>query len=203
MRQIVIGGVGGQGIVSLGHVILQAAIKMGYNVRGVETHGLAQRGGSVVFHVRIGDFRGALVPHNGADILVSLEVAETLRYLPYLKPKGTIIMSTRVIEPDILLKIDKKYPKLEQIYQSLKKKAKNIIAVPTEAIARKIGNPRAENLIALGTLVGYDSFLDEDVVKNVISQRWPRFKEENLEAFNEGLTYGKNPQLAGDLIPIP
>ncbi len=191
---ILLAGVGGQGIVSLGHVILQSAMKAGLGAKGAETHGLSQRGGSVVFHARVGDFLGPLIAKGQADALLSLEVAETIRYLDFLRKDGIAIMSTRTISPNILIQIGKKYPQLEEIYQEVSAKASNVYVVPTEPMALKIGAPKAENLILLGVLLKVRPFVDYEIVEEVIAQRWPRAKEANLQALKAGYEYPDDSQ---------
>ncbi len=186
---ILLAGVGGQGIVSLGHVILQSAMKVGMGAKGAETHGLSQRGGSVVFHARIGDFLGPLIAKGQADVLMSLEVAETVRYIDFLSSNGTVIMSTRTISPSILIQIGKKYPQLEEIYQEVSSKARNVYVVPTEPMALTLGAPKAENLILLGVLMKVQPFVEYEVVEEVIANRWPRAKEVNLQALKAGYEY--------------
>ncbi len=189
IQNILLAGVGGQGIVSLGHLILQSAINSGYKVKGAETHGLSQRGGTVVFHARIGDVMGPLISKGEADFLISLELAETARYIEYLKPNGTLIMSTRTIYPNILQIINKKYPKLEEIYDVVSKRAKTVYVIPTESMALEIGSARAENLILLGALIKLNPIFDYGIVEDAVAKRWPKAKEVNLKALKAGYEY--------------
>ena len=189
IQNILLAGVGGQGIVSLGHLILQSAINSGKKVKGAETHGLSQRGGTVVFHARIGDVMGPLIAKGEADYLVSLELAETVRYVEYLKPNGTLLMSSRTIHPNILQIIGKKYPRLEEIYEVVSKRANKVYVIPTEPMALEIGSARAENLILLGALIKLNPILDYDIVADAVAKRWPKAKEVNLKALKAGYEY--------------
>lgn len=191
MTQIVLGGVGGQGIVSLGRIILDTAIENNQPAIGVETHGLSQRGGSVVFHARIGTYNSPLVPLGQANYLISLEAMETLRYINYIHPKGTVIMNTRQIVPGILTQQGKDYPELQRILKPLQEHNINYFLIPALDIATQLNQPRSENMVLLGALLYMEPVLQLDLVKEHVAKKWPKAQQANLQAIDKGYEYAK------------
>ena len=152
---IVVVGVGGQGVILISNVIGKAALKAGYPVRGAETHGMAQRGGSVISHIRLGCEFGPMVPAGGADILIALEPAEALRYGHYLSRDGVALVNTNTVLPITVTTGSSEYPPLEEILEPLHKKCKEVKTFNATKLAVKAGTPQAMNVVMLGALSRY------------------------------------------------
>ncbi|SMO57665.1 indolepyruvate ferredoxin oxidoreductase beta subunit [Balnearium lithotrophicum] len=167
--QIVLSGVGGQGTIFLVKVLSLCSLNRGIPFIGTETHGMAQKGGTVVSYLKIGNFRAPLVGEGRADLLLGLYPTETLRFLRYLKPGGTIVTNS-----------DGDFPEFEEF---------NIFAVDGSqlAVEGKI-NPKSLNVFMLGyTLKVVNDFpFTKEEVEKAIYQINPRFAEANLEALNKG-----------------
>ncbi len=187
IKNILIAGVGGQGILLISNILGKAAISQGLNVRGSETHGMAQRGGSVVSHVRIGEANSPLIPEGEADYFVALEPFEALRYLNYLGSNCTALVSTFRIVPSIVQSSIGRYPPLEEILGNLEDHAE-VIPIDTISLAKKAGSPLTANVVMLGALSTLRDFpLKEEVLKEaLLSLVPPRTRDMNLKAFELG-----------------
>ena len=191
---IFICGVGGQGLVLLTTVIGNACAKSGVNVITGEMYGLSQRSGAVSVHLRIGeDVFSPLIPYAEADILLSLEAIETLRYVEYLKKDGVVLMNKRVMHPPIesskiISENGSKYITLEDIVSKLKAWTQNIAVVDALKLARESGNVRTENTVFLGCLSALEAFqVEETAIRESISEAVPKKTiEQNLKAFDLG-----------------
>lgn len=142
-------GVGGQGIVLASRIIAQAAMEKGLFVRTSETIGMAQRGGCVVSHVRIGDTVSPLIPLGGADLLIGFEPGEALRCLPYLKEGGAVIVSAKAIQPVTAALAGKSFD-AAPFLDGLQKQARHIIVVDGDAICKACGSDKVLNTALLG-----------------------------------------------------
>jgi len=184
---IVIVGVGGQGLITFGRVLGEACIRRGIDIRIAETHGMSQRGGAVEVFVRIGyGVRAPLVSPGQADYVVATEVLEALRGVRYLKKCGWILISDIILPPPLA----KNVPLPEDIITALKKLPLNVIQVPADAIARKVGDVRTMNMAMLGGLVAFiESLLPIEVVAEVIENMLGYI---NKEAFLMGYEEVKN-----------
>ena len=142
---IILAGVGGQGILSIAAVIGLAAMKKGLNLKQAEVHGMSQRGGSVQSHLRLSDkpISSDLIPKGEAGLIISLEPMESLRYLPYLKPTGWIVSSSSPF-----INIDA-YPPVELIIKEIEL-IDNHVLIDAEEIARDVGSIRTSNMVILG-----------------------------------------------------
>jgi indolepyruvate ferredoxin oxidoreductase beta subunit len=142
---IVLAGVGGQGVLSLAAILARAAMIDGLRVRQSEVHGMAQRGGAVSAHLRISDedIAGDLVPSGGADMILAMEPLESLRYLSYLKPDGIVVSASESVVniPD--------YPEMETVLGAIRSLPRALL-VDASAIAREAGSPRAVNMALAG-----------------------------------------------------
>ncbi|MBN1244892.1 indolepyruvate oxidoreductase subunit beta [Candidatus Bathyarchaeota archaeon] len=191
---IFICGVGGQGLVLLTTVIGNACAKSGANVITGEMYGLSQRSGAVSVHLRIGeDAFSPLIPYGEADILLSLEAIETLRYIEYLKKDGIVLMNKRIMHPPIetskiITEKESKYITLEDIVAKLRGWTQNIAVVDALKLARESGNVRTENTVFLGCLSALEAFpVDEKAIRESISEAVPKKTiEQNLKAFDLG-----------------
>jgi indolepyruvate ferredoxin oxidoreductase, beta subunit len=192
---VVITGVGGQGNIFASLVISQYAMNKKMNVLGAETIGAAQRGGSVVSHIRIADgtIFSPLISQGQADLLLGMEYVEMLRYMRLLNPQGTYLLNAMRI-PTVLnnMGLDE-YPATEEILQAAKKYCPNGHVIEASALARKLGNIQMTNVVMLGALVKIMPFFDYDEVKWLVQANSPtRFKEANVKGYEEGYELIKN-----------
>ncbi|MEM4644440.1 MAG: indolepyruvate ferredoxin oxidoreductase subunit beta [Candidatus Methanomethylicaceae archaeon] len=191
---IIISGVGGQGNVKAAQILGAAAIKARYKVRISDVYGIAQRGGPVVSHIRIGEeIYGSLVEEHRADIVLGLEPMETLRAVAkFLKVGGLVIMNTRPIYP-VEVNIGKAvYPDVNVILSEISKIAGSVIALDATEVAKDSGLPIASNIVMLGVLAGSGALpFESGLLKEAIKENIPRFLEENLRAFDAGFSIGK------------
>jgi indolepyruvate ferredoxin oxidoreductase beta subunit len=182
---LVIAGVGGQGVVLISDVIGRAATNAGIPVRGAETHGMAQRGGSVVNHTRIGSKYSPMVAAGHADALLALEPAEALRFADYLAPNGVALVNTVPVLPVTVTTGKFSYPSLEDLLAPLRKRSK-VISFDATALARKAGAAQAMNVVMLGAISRYLP-LDEQAVIDALMEAVPeKYKDANLKAFMLG-----------------
>jgi len=186
---VLISSVGGQGGVTLSRILSNAALIQGLNVRVGETLGMAQRGGSVQSHVRVGDdVHGALIRRGGADVLLALEPGEAARVGAYLRPETKVIMSTEPTAPVPVMLGQAEYPDIELIQASLEAIGCKVHSLNAHRLAMDAGAPRSLNVVALGafTALGDDVFKPDAVELALRSTLPARYLEENLRAFEAG-----------------
>jgi indolepyruvate ferredoxin oxidoreductase, beta subunit len=184
---IILAGVGGQGILSIAASLGAAALNENYDVKQAETHGMSQRGGAVVSHLRIADhpIYSDLIPMGSADLILSVEPMESLRYLSYLSPKGSLV--TNIAE---YVNIPN-YPELESTFEELGKKI-NIIRIDADQIAKETGNPKASNMVMLGAASPFIAIHEEIIIKGIktiFKAKGNKIVEMNVEAFKAGRTF--------------
>jgi len=157
-------GVGGQGLMLVSNVIGIACAEFGFNIRTAETHGLAQRSGSIYTHIRIGEeVYSPLIPYGEADALLGMEAIETLRYIEFLKPDGVIIMNNYMWHPvqsthSRVQDAKNAYLSIGTIQTQLEQVTKIIHLVSATEIANQAGNPLTSNLVLLGVLAKTEGF---------------------------------------------
>lgn len=181
---IILAGVGGQGILSIAAILGDAALKENLFLKQAETHGMSQRGGAVVSHVRISDTEVAadLIPSGTAEIILSVEPMEALRYLPFLKEGGYIVTN---ITP---FKNIPNYPNVEEIMAELEKQP-HCIAIDADAIAKDIGNRRASNMVMLGASTPFIQIEPEKIeegIERIFTKKGEEIVQLNLKAFRAG-----------------
>jgi Pyruvate:ferredoxin oxidoreductase and related 2-oxoacid:ferredoxin oxidoreductases, gamma subunit len=184
-QDIILAGVGGQGILSIATVIGEAAIKDGLYIKQAEVHGMSQRGGDVQSNLRISSdpIHSDLIALGGADLIISLEPMEALRYLPYLSKRGWIVTST---EPYVNIP---NYPDKELIIKDLERVG-NVIMVDVDKLAQEAGNPKGANIVLLGAcakLLGIELNKFEDGIRRIFGRKGEEVVESNLEAFRAGV----------------
>lgn len=188
VTSICITGVGGQGIILASNIISKLALSAGYDIKKSEVHGMSQRGGSVISEVRFGEkVYSPLIPEGGADIVMSFEKVEALRYINKLKKSGIIIVNTQEILSSTILAGLEEYPK--GILDTLKGIVNKVIPVNAMEDAKSMGNIKTVNSIMLGVLSNYLSFeqkLWEDVIKSSVPAKTVDL---NLKAFMKGREY--------------
>lgn len=188
MVDIYLVGVGGQGIITASRMIGDAAILAGKNVLLSETHGMAQRGGSVVCTARIGDLHSPLIPDGGADIILSFELLETLRAMPKASKSTLVVSSTERIVPLSVSTKKLKYPGLEDVKAQVERLAGSFVVVEAAKIAAESGVPMSSNIVMVGALAGTGATgLARDHFEKAIEMNIPRKLPENLRAFGKGL----------------
>lgn len=183
-KNIIVCGVGGQGIVLASRLLAAAAMAKGAPVLTTETIGMAQRGGSVFSHVRIGE--GAyspLVPKGEADLIIGFEPSEAVRNLPYLKKDGAVVVSARPVAPVAFALSGSRYDGSEAM-EYLKKKVERLTAVDAERICGELGNFKALNVLLLGAAVKTgETFVSEEDLREAAIKTIPeKFLKLNLKA---------------------
>ena len=188
---IVITGVGGQGVLTASQILGWAALRAGYKVRVGEVHGMSQRFGSVIANVRFGeDVYGAMVPEGKADVIMAFEPVEALRYINYLKEGGLVIANSKPILPVQVSMGLVKYPSMEEIRNIIENEFKaKLIAFNAEELAIKAGHAITTNTVLIGALTQTPEFpLSAEHVKEVIRLSVPpKAVEVNMKAFDLGV----------------
>ena len=186
---IVIAGVGGQGVILISELLGNAAVKDGLNVRGSEVLGMAVRGGSVSSTIRIGNgVLAPLAPAGKCDILVGMEPAEALRNISYLSPSSLVILNTKVTVPYTVAIGESKYPGLETIIEKLTGASNKVITLNAVQIAGEAGSTQSANIVMLGTLFGTGQIpISLETVKAEIQARFSaKLAPVNMRAFDLG-----------------
>jgi len=183
-KSILLVGVGGQGTILAGKILTTGLLAAGYDVKMSEIHGMSQRGGSVSTHVRYGEkVYSAVIEKGGADVLISFEQMEAMRWLSYLKPTGRAVINSQVILPQSVLTGQKTYP--QGILEDIGGKVETTVLNATEEAA-KVGNPRGQNILLVGTVAKLLGLGDIDW-KAVIAQNVrEQFVDMNQKAFDVG-----------------
>ncbi|MDR3200278.1 MAG: indolepyruvate oxidoreductase subunit beta [Spirochaetales bacterium] len=178
---ILLCGVGGQGVLSLAAIIAEAAVAEGLRVRQSEVHGMAQRGGAVLAHLRVSDaeIHSDLIPGGGAAMILSMEPLESLRYTDFLSPDGVLISAKEPVVniPD--------YPGIEDIYAAIEKFPRHSL-VPALELAKKAGGPRAVNMVLVGAASKYLPLKPESL-ENAVQARFASKGEATVQMNIEAL----------------
>lgn len=182
---LLITGVGGQGAILASDIIGKAAVAAGLPIRAAETHGMAQRGGSVVNHIRVGNDYGSMIPKKGADLLLALEPMEAVRYLDFLKDGGVIIVNTQPIVPVTVTSGLAKYPEVSDIVDALSEKY-IVKAFNADELANDAGNRLAMNVVMVGAVSGYLPIPKETLLESIKALVPQKTIEVNLRAFEMG-----------------
>jgi indolepyruvate ferredoxin oxidoreductase beta subunit len=184
---IILSGVGGQGILSIAAVIGQAALQEGLFMKQSEVHGMSQRGGDVQSNLRLSDrpIASDLIPKGKADIIISLEPMESLRYLAFLKKDGWIVTNS---EPFVNIP---NYPETEKLTVELEKLPNKVI-IDVETIAKELGSPRVANIVMLGAAtpyigIGYDKIADG--IRSIFARKSEEIVTLNLIALKAGYDF--------------
>ncbi|UCD08168.1 MAG: indolepyruvate oxidoreductase subunit beta [Dehalococcoidales bacterium] len=186
---IVIAGVGGQGVILMSELLGNAAVADGLNVRGSEVLGMAVRGGSVSSTIRLGDEALApLAPAGKADVLVGMEPAETLRNIGNISGKTLVIMNMEKVIPFTVSSLGGSYPELDTILENIHKATDTIIQLNATKIASEAGSTQSANVVMLGALFGQGQLpIKIETVKNEITARFnERVAPINIKAFDLG-----------------
>jgi len=184
---IILAGVGGQGILSISTIIGEAAVKKGLFLKQAEVHGMSQRGGEVQSHLRLSDkpIFSDLIPFGKAHLIISVEPLESLRYLTFLRDDGCLITNST---PYVNIS---NYPVINDVYNEIKK-VKNHIIINADDIAKEIGSALVGNIVVLGSASNYMPFDYEDFVdaiKSVFENKGNKIVDLNIEALKKGVSY--------------
>ncbi len=190
---IILCGVGGQGILSIAAAIGFAALGKKLNVKQAEVHGMSQRGGAVQSHLRLSDNEifSDLIPYGAADLILSVEPMESLRYLPYLSGEGRLITNTSSFE-----NIDG-YPAMDELEKEIRKVKKHVM-INADEIAKECGSVKASNMVMLGAGSEFLEIEKSDFISAVTKLFTTKGKdiiEMNIRAFEEGRKAAKNYEL--------
>lgn len=181
-KNILICGVGGQGTVLAAKVLSQAAISGGEHVLSAETIGMAQRGGSVTSHVRIGqDIYSPLIPQGQADIIIAFEAAEAVRNASFLKKDGMVIVNKKVVQPTTASLTGKTFSE-ETMIDYLNKTAGKVIAVDTDQACKDLGSSKVVNMVLLGAACQTGLISKEELKVALKIMVKPEFYELNCKA---------------------
>ena len=183
-KDIIIAGVGGQGILSIAAVIGMAALNSGLQLKQAEVHGMSQRGGDVHSNLRIADHEiySDLIPHGRADLIISVEPMEALRYLPWLSKDGWLITNNvpHINIPD--------YPEMQEIYRAIETVGHHVL-ISADQMAKYLGMARSANMVILGAAspwlgIQYEEI--ENAVKNIFAVKGPDIIGQNIKALAAG-----------------
>lgn len=187
---ILLSGVGGQGVLLASYVVSQAAMAEGYDVKQSEVHGMSQRGGSVMSHLRFGTaLASPLVTQGAADLLLSFEPLEALRYCHWLRPSGLLIYNTLRVNPSTVASGLAAYP--ADVTAEIAAAWPNVLSVDATALAEEAGTAKAANMVLLGAISGQLPFAD-DTWRRIIGEVVPpKTVAANMKAFDLGRTAGR------------
>ena len=188
-KDIILSGVGGQGILSIATVIGRAALSEGLQLKQAEVHGMSQRGGDVQSHLRISssEIRSDLIPRGGADLIVSLEPMESLRYLEWLSADGWVVTNT---VPVVNIP---NYPDQKDLEAELAS-LPHVVRLDADALAREASSPRSANMALLGAaapLLGLEAEKLEEGIRAIFARKGEAVVEANLAAFRAGYETAK------------
>ncbi len=193
---ILLVGVGGQGTILASRILAHVGQAAGYDVKVSEIHGMAQRGGSVVTQVRMGEkVFSPIIEESGADVILAFEKLEAMRWLKHLKPGGSLIVNDQEVYPVPVLAGLAVYP--ENITGYLKSKVKDAVVLDALNIAKSCGNTKTTNVVLVGVLASLLHFPLESWMEALEAKVPARFIEVNKKAFNAGYELGSNRQTAG------
>jgi indolepyruvate ferredoxin oxidoreductase beta subunit len=189
---VLMAGVGGYGVILASDGMSEIGMNNGYDVKKTDSLGMAQRGGSVVSHVRWGEHVfSPMIKKGEADFLLGFEQLEAVRWASYIKPDGVIIVADVVVIP--ISAIDGKipYPSWDEINGILSQHTDNIYLIPATGIANEVGNPRAVNMVMLGFLSAFLELEPEAWTETMRRRLPPKFMESSVEAFLRGVDEAK------------
>lgn len=192
-KDIILCGVGGQGILSIATIIGEAATKAGVNLKQAEVHGMSQRGGDVQSNLRLSTdaIYSDLIALGGAEVVISMEPMESLRYLPYLSKDGVIVTSNK---PFVNIP---NYPEEEALFAELDALPNSVVKLDIEQVAKDAGNARGANMVLLGMAAPFIEIVTVEQLRTAIATVFARkgeaIVEANLKAFDEGVKASKSP----------
>lgn len=189
-KDIILCGVGGQGILSIATIIGEAATEADINLKQAEVHGMSQRGGDVQSNLRLSTetIYSDLIPKGGADLIISMEPMEALRYLPYLSKDGVVVTSNK---PFVNIP---NYPEEEALFAELSA-LPHVVQLDIEAVAKEAGSVRSANVVLLGMAAKYLEIVSAEALRSAVAKIFARkgeaVVEANLKAFDKGAEASK------------
>lgn len=184
---ILLVGVGGQGTILASNILADLGIKLGYDVKKAEVHGISQRGGSVISHVRWGqEVFSPIIAKGEADVMVAFEKMEVVRFIDILKSEGLVLANDHAILPITVSAGARSYPKNEIIRASVCNVTKNVHWVDGMGTAKKLGNSRTANVVLLGALSSLLEMQSEPWLEVMEAHIPPKFIDINRSAFAAG-----------------
>jgi indolepyruvate ferredoxin oxidoreductase beta subunit len=187
---IMVVGIGGQGTILASNILGEACLIEQRSVRGAETHGMAQRGGSVESHIRIDGRYGPLIAPGTADLLIAFDMLEALRYSHFLKDAGRMVVNHRMVVPTSVYVQNLSLPSEEEIISLLS--AKNLCLIDADAIARDAGNPLTANVVMLGAASHHMPLRADSLVMAIGRLVPPNTVVINTKAFELGRAAGES-----------
>jgi indolepyruvate ferredoxin oxidoreductase beta subunit len=187
--EVIICGVGGQGVVLMSELLGNAAVRDGIAVKGSEVLGMAQRGGSVFSNLRLGSgIYAPLTPEGKCDVMVAVEPSEALRNIQYLSKSSIVVLNTREVKPFTVFLGSSGYPALEEILDKLNKASERVIVLDATHLAQEAGNLQTTNVVMLGALFGTGLMpIKVETAREVVKARVPaKAIDVNLKAFDLG-----------------
>jgi len=187
---IILAGVGGQGILSIATILGTAALAGDLYIKQAEVHGMSQRGGDVQSNLRLSSspIASDLIPLAKADLIISLEPMEALRYTPYLAPTGWFVTNTT---PFVNIP---NYPEMDAVMAELHRHP-NVVAIDVDAIAKEVASPRASNMVLLGAaspFIEIDANAIEQAISTIFSAKGSDIVDMNIKAFRAGREFALN-----------
>lgn len=192
-KSVILCGVGGQGTVLASKLISYAAMAKGEEVKSAETIGMAQRGGSVTSHIRIGEEAfSPLIPKGKADVMIAFEPAEAVRNLDYLKPDGVVVVSQKAVKP-VTASLSAKVYEGQEMLDYLGKHVSRLVIVDGQQVMEELGSAKVLNVVLLGAAIACNEIdITVDEIKAAIREKVPeRFYELNLCALEAGCRLAK------------
>lgn len=192
-KSVILCGVGGQGTVLASKLISYAAMAKGEEVKSAETIGMAQRGGSVTSHIRIGEEAfSPLIPKGKADVMIAFEPAEAVRNLDYLKPDGVVVVSQKAVKP-VTASLSAKVYEGREMLDYLGKHVSRLVIVDGQQVMEELGSAKVLNVVLLGAAIACNEIdITVDEIKAAIREKVPeRFYELNLRALEAGCRLAK------------
>ncbi|HNX36748.1 MAG TPA: indolepyruvate oxidoreductase subunit beta [Candidatus Cloacimonadota bacterium] len=188
-KDIILAGVGGQGILTIATILGDAALKRGWQLKQAEVHGMSQRGGDVQSHLRLSDepIWSDLITLGKADMILSVEPMEALRYLPYLAPDGWIITNKT---PFVNIP---NYPEIEAVYRQIES-IPNHLLIDADELAKEVKANRAMNIVTLGAAIKHLGFSAEEIeasIRSIFERKGEVIVESNIRALRAGIDFKK------------
>jgi indolepyruvate ferredoxin oxidoreductase beta subunit len=186
--EIFLAGIGGQGILSMTDILCNAAVEMGFKVRGSETHGMSQRGGTVVSNVRFGNVFSPLIMERGSNVLIGFEPIEALRYAKFVKPNGYILVNSFPIPSPSFVLSKESYPNISNILSALIDYCSHVVQIEATEIALELKMPIIQNIVMLGAISAIpDIPLTQEALELALKKQFrPKHFDLNLKAVNLG-----------------
>ena len=185
VKSVLIVGVGGQGTLLASRLLGNAMLRAGYDVKVSEVHGMSQRGGSVVTYVRYGkEVASPIIEEGGADYILAFEQLEAARFLPWLKPDGTMIVNTQCIDPMPVITGAAQYP--ADLLAQMQEKGVEVVSADALSLAEEAGSVKAVNVVLIGVMAKRMNLSKEEWMETIRATVPPKFVDMNLKAFELG-----------------